>query len=323
MKKLLSALFILVFVLVGCSSASNSELQKVTLLLDYLPNTNHTGIYVANELGYYEQMGIDLEIVAAGEIQNEALLAQGEADFAVSYGEALAQFEQSSSELTSIMSVVETNTSGFLSLKEKNITSPKDFENKTYCGWGSDFEAKIIESVMDAESADFSTVENIASGSASLTSPDTPCDFMWAFAGWDKISLEQSGLDVNFEFMTDYTKDWYTPIIITTDELINEDPQLVQNFVSATIKGYEYAAANPEESADILIAQNPSLDPNLVKASQAYLSENYYTTQMGYQDPIVWEEFLQWLYDAKITPELLDADTLYTNEFVSGYYDQN
>lgn len=313
-KYLFVSIFILMLVLTGCSS--DEQLTKVTLMLDYTPNTNHTGIYAADSLGYYEDAGIDLEIIQPSDIATESVVASGSSEFGISVGENVAMFNQSDDSLLSIYGILNTNTSGFLSRADRNITRPKDFEGKTYCGWGMDIETSLINYIVSADGGDPSKV-NIITASSNLTSSEDECDLIWAYEGWDKINLELDGVKLNYIPFNDFGVDWYTPVIVTSKDYAQNNPEIVQAFISATQKGYQYAIDNPLESADMLLEAAPELDSELVKASQDFLSP-YYQTEgqpLGYQNPEIWTNFIDWLIDNEIVTDV-KAQELYTNEYI-------
>ena len=173
MKKLLSIALIgaLVLGITGCqsggdtsaSSASdeNSNLKEVTLVLDYVPNTNHTGIYVAQEKGYFEDEGLKVNIIEPGDNNTSAaLVAAGKGNFGVSYQEDVtyARAAEEPMPIKAIATIIQHNTSGFASLKDSGIESPADFEGKTYAGWQSPSEEAVIQAVMKAAGADPSTL---------------------------------------------------------------------------------------------------------------------------------------------------------------------
>lgn len=307
----------LLLVLTACSNEQNQKLEKVTLMLDYTPNTNHTGIYVADSLGYYEDAGIELEIVQPSDIATEAVVASGSSQFGISVGENVAMFDSQDDSLESIYGILNTNTSGFLSRSERNIKRPKDFEGKTYCGWGSAIETSLINTIVAADGGDPSQV-NIITATSNLLDENNECDVIWAFAGWDKINLEDNNIAVNYIPFSDYGVDWYTPVIITSNEYIKSNPETVEKFIAATQKGYQYAIDNPAESADILLAAAPELDEQLVVNSQTYLTPYYQTADqpLGYQDPQIWAIFTTWLNDNQLITES-DSEKFYTNDFIS------
>lgn len=313
----LKSLFVigLLLVLSGCSS-DNQELETVTLMLDYTPNTNHTGIYVADSLGYYAEQGIDLEIIQPSDVATESVVASGSSQFGISYGENVAMFDSSDDRLESIYGILNTNTSGFLSRADRNITSPKDFEGKTYCGWGSAIETSLINTLVESDGGDPSKV-NMITASSNLMSNNDQCDLIWAYEGWDMINLQNNGIDVNYIPFRDYGVDWYTPVIITSNDYIESNPDIVEGFIKATQAGYQYAIDNPQASADILLQAAPELDRELVQQSQLFLSDYYQTADqdLGYQDPAIWSTFTEWLVSNQIVTED-DSTVFYTNDFI-------
>lgn len=314
MKSKVILVIVLLVALSGCTT--DSELQKITLMLDYTPNTNHTGIYVADSLGYYEEAGFDLEIIQPSDVATESVVATGTSQFGISYGENVAMFNDSADELESIYAILNTNTSGFLSRASRSITRPRDFEDKTYCGWGSEIESSLIKTLVENDGGDFSKV-NIITASSNLMRESDQCDFVWAYEGWDMINLQDNQIEVNYIPFSDYGVDWYTPVIITSNSYIETNQDDVESFISATQKGYEYASDNPEESAKILLEAAPELDSELVIKSQEFLSP-YYKTEgqsYGYQSPNVWEDFTLWLVENEIITES-DSSKFYTNDFI-------
>jgi len=112
--------------------------------------------------------------------------------------------------------------------------------------------------------------------------------------------------------------DFYTPVLIANDQLLNSDPELVRDFLEATSKGYEYCVQNPESAAEIFWKAVPELDKNLVKASLNYLKTEFISdaSQWGLQDFSVWQRFADWMYQKHIIQKSLKAQELFTNEFL-------
>src|SRR5690606_30737067 len=134
-------------------SGEPQTLQKVKVVLDWTPNTNHTGLYVAKAKGYWEERGLDVEIVMPPETGAEAMVASGAAEFGVSYQESVTLAREQEVPVVSVAAVIQHNTSGFASPADKNIREPKDFEGKRYGGWGSPVEQAVIESLMQEQGA--------------------------------------------------------------------------------------------------------------------------------------------------------------------------
>ncbi len=314
-KKLFIGCLLLIIGLTGCQN--ESELEKVTLVLDYTPNTNHSGIYLAQESGFYEEVGLDVEIIQPSESSTESLIAANKAEFGISYGENVAQFNNENQEIISIMGLVAHNTSGFLSRAEKEITRPKDMENKTYCGWGSDIEKSIIESVVKTDGGNPELVNITSTSAVDIKSESSPCDVVWAYEGWDKIDMELENIDINYIPLTDYDLDWYTPVLITSNSYLNESDAIIEKFVTATIKGYELAITEPKKASDALLKNAPELDENLVVKSQEFLSTKYQDNlAFGTQSDEIWNQFMAWLKSEEIIADNIETTDMYTNKYI-------
>ena len=159
MKKLLALLIISILTLSGCGAGSASPtppttkpLTTVTLILDWTPNTNHTGLFVAQEMGYFTKAGLDVKFVQPSSSGNvEQLVAAGKADFGVSFQEQVTTARANDVPILSLAAIIQHNTSGFASPTTKNILNAKDFEGKTYGGWGLPAEDAILKALMQKE----------------------------------------------------------------------------------------------------------------------------------------------------------------------------
>ncbi len=319
MKKIL---FLIVISLITFTGCTNDNLTKVTLMLDYTPNTNHTGIYVADKLGYFQEEGIDLEIIDTGSNGVEQAVSTGSVDFGISYQENLTMSnDKGLKNLKSIYAILNENTSGLISSKDKNILKPSDLKGKTYCGWGSDVESAIVKYVAKIGYVEDKDIKIVNGGTDFLRSTDDNCDYFWEFKGWSGIEANLEKKEFNWISLKDLGLDWYTPIIITSDEFIKDNKEIVQSFVNAIIKGYTYAANNPKEASDIFLKYNKSYDKEFIKASQKYLSRYYLSDSSiaGYQKENMYKDFTKFLKDNKIIKDV-DYKNLYTNEFIDNYY---
>lgn len=326
MKRFLSFILILVLLLsmAGCGNKPSSQpkaLQKVTVLLDWVPNTNHTGLYVALDQGYYKQAGLDVKLVQATEGGTSQLVAAGQGDFGISYQEEMTTARSENIPVVALAAVLQHNTSGFAAPVSKNIKSPADFANKTYGGWGSPLESAILKTLMEKNQADFSKLKVVNVGTADFfTSVESNIDFEWIYYGWTGIEAEQRDMALDFIELKDQdqTLDFYSPIIITTENKISQDPELVKKFMQATSQGYQYAIAHPEEAGKILIKQVPDINQQLVMASQAYLSPRYQgdAARWGEMKPEVWKNFADFMYENGIIERNIDPQKAFTNEFL-------
>ena len=169
MKKLLVCLLALLLAF-SAAAFAEEELEDVTVILDYVPNTNHTGMYVALYKGWYEEEGLNVEIIEPTEGATATLIAVGKGDFGISYQEevTMALTSEDPLPIRAVAAIIQHNTSGFATWAGKDITSPADFGGKTYSCWGGPGEAAVINAVMTEAGADFDTLNIVISdGSAS------------------------------------------------------------------------------------------------------------------------------------------------------------
>lgn len=317
-----------VFLIAGCSNNKgtnqakvSNKLKKITVVLDWTPNTNHTGLYVAKAKGYFKDQGLDVDIIQPGKTGADQLVASGKADFGVGYQEAITEARIQGVPLVSIAAVIQHNTSGFASPVAKNIKTPKDFAGKTYGGWGSPIEKSVITSLMNKVHADANKVKIVNIGDTDFfTAVKRDVDFAWIYYGWDGVEAGLRNQKINMVYLTDYSKklDYYTPVLETSEKMIAQNPDTVKAFLKAASEGYNYAIKNPDQAADILIKAAPDLDPKLVKASQKWLSPKYQddAKQWGIQKESVWNNYATWMYDNKLLDKKLDANKAFTNEYL-------
>lgn len=333
-KKILSLALVGLLAIAGlsaCSGENNAsksgegdKLKKITLVLDYTPNTNHTGIYLAKEKGYYKDQGIDLEIIQPSDSDSATLVASDKAQFGVSYQEdvtyALTR-EKDPLPVKAIATIIQHNTSGFAAPVEKNIKTAKDFEGKTYGGWGSPSEEAIIKLAMEKQGADFNKLKRVDIGQDDyFTATKKNIDFAWVFDAWTGVEARLKNIKLDYIPIKDIDPalDYYTPILITSNKTIKENPDLVKKFMAATSKGYEEAIKDPSGAADILSKAVPELDKDLVKASQEYLAKLYKddAQKWGQMKAEVWKNYANFMQDNGLIKKALNVDEAFTNEFL-------
>lgn len=332
MKKILSSIIVLSIalslILSGCSSqpkpVEQKPLEKITAVLDWTPNTNHTGLFVAKDKGFFKEEGLDVEIIQPGkDTTADQLIASGKVQFGVSYQEGITFARLQNLPIVSIAAVIQHNTSAFASPAGKNIKTPKDFEGKKYAGWGSPVEEATLKALMDKHNADVKKVEILTTGAADFfATTEKDADFAWIYYAWDGIASKVKNKPINYIMLKDEDKalDYYTPVLATNETMIKEKSDIVKKFVKAASKGYEYAAGNPEDAANILLKNAPELDKALVIESQKWLSPKYKddASVWGMQKKEIWEGYTKWLFDRQLIEKMMDVDKAFTNDFLPG-----
>ncbi len=308
----------------AASVASVGGTQKITVMLDWVPNTNHTGLYVAQAKGYFKEVGLDAEILPLAEGGSlEQIVGNGKVQFGISSSEPLAKARSEGIPIVSIAPIIQHDTSGFSSLKKANIARPKDFEGKRYASFGSATEKALIGRLMQSDGGDVGKVEFVETGDADFLTlaQKGQVDFAWVFEGWEVIDGKLRGLDLNYLPLTNYTKvvpDYYTPIYIAGEEIIAKNPGVVGKFLAAISKGYNDAIADPKGTGDILAKATPETSKELIQQSQQYLAKQYKADapRWGDQKPEVWQNFATFMTEQKLLAKPFDPTKAFTTQFL-------
>ena len=322
-KRILAAVMaaaMLTLGMAGCGSANNSnsennetattaasaEKTKVTFVLDWTPNTNHTGLYVAQEKGYFDEAGLEVEIVQPPEDGAEALVGTGKAQFCMTFQDTMLPTVVGDTKMPieAVAAVLQHNTSGIISRKGEGIDTPKGLEGKKYATW----DLPIVELIP-------STVTDEASALQSKS-----VDAIWVYYGWAGIATKLKNVDTDYFYFKDINPvfDYYTPVIAGNTDWMSENPDKTKAFLTALKKGYEYSIENIDDAADILVKAAPELDKELVLESQKYMADQYKAEveQWGYIDAARWNAFYNWINEKKLLEVEIPENTGFTNEYL-------
>ncbi len=310
-------------------TTKSASLTHMTLALDWTPNTNHTGIYVALAKGWYRDQGIDLQLLPySSNINPDTLVSTGKADVGVSSTELVVADYGVGQPVVSIAAIIQHNTSALVTRADSGLNSPRDLDGKTYGGFGAPYETAVVSQIIKHAGGKgvFKNVTLNVDPIQALKSKQV--DFEWIYQGWEGIQAEREGLKLNTFYITQNgVADYYTPTIVTGPNEIKQKPDLLRRFMAATSQGYEFARTHAQESAQILIDQNKGAFPDtgLVIASQNYLSPRYADPgrKWGLQDAAAWHGYPEFILstgavlDASGKPiKSINPDALYTNQFL-------
>lgn len=305
MQKFKTLLLLSLLLISGCITKNHNQL---TIALDYSPNINYIGIYMAIQQGYYQQDNININLINASSISTEQLVITNQANLGVSYSENLL-FSDTKLPLTSIYSLYTQNLSGFISRSYKNITSIKDFANKTYCGWGSEAEKKIITALAKENGVDPNSI-NIVNTDHNFINDNGSCDIFWSYEYWSNKQAKFNGIDYNYVPLSSLNLNYYTPIIISKE---NDTNPLYSLFIKDTINGFNDAINDPQLAINVMHQYDPQI-PDQVIIDSLEAIENY-INPTGYQDPIIWEQLYNWAITNNLNPQSLEG--VFTNEYIT------
>jgi ABC-type nitrate/sulfonate/bicarbonate transport system substrate-binding protein len=312
--------------LTACAPATGPAATKAaplpaTLVLDWFPNTNHVGIYLAQSKGWYQEEGLDLRIEAPSDVNAAMkLVGAGNAELGISYQPAVTIARAQDVPVVSVAALVQHNLGVFASKKESGITRPKDFEGKRWGSSGIPQSQAQLETVMRCDGGDPAKVEEITLGQGiSQALLADRVDFMGLLPTWEGIELEMKGAELVYINYRDYClPDTYNIVFISSESTIRDKPEAIRRFAAATQRGYEAAVKDPGEATAALLAAAPDLNPELVRASMDRLAPFFIAEapRWGIQDGERWTQYATWMFENKLIQKPVDGTKAFTNEFL-------
>jgi ABC-type nitrate/sulfonate/bicarbonate transport system substrate-binding protein len=304
--------------------------DRVSIALDWSPNTNHTGIYVAQKLGLYKAAGIDLEILPYASTAPETLVSNGKADFGFSYSAGIAFARATGADVTSVFAVLQHTALeiGFRA-DRTDIKTPKDLDGKTYAGFGTPDEHPLLQTVI-RNAGGKGTFRNVTLNTSAYDAVYRgAADFTLPLATWEGIQAKIVGKPLKTFKLARYgVPPEYSAVIASSTRFLKADGAVARRFLAATTRGYQYAADHPRAAAQILIDLNRQVlqQPELVYRSAALMARSYYKDargRVGTQSLATWRGYVHFLFasgalqDADGKP--LTQEPAYSSYFTTAY----
>ena len=309
------------------------ERKRVTVALDWTPNTNHIGLYVARDKGFYGEAGLDVEILPYADTAAGTLVSNRIADFGILSSVGLFTQRAAGADLQAVYAVMQHETGRLVvDATRADIRRPRDLDGLVYGGFGSAWENALIGSIIrnDGGKGDFQTVTLGTSAYDALANGSV--DFTLEVVTWEGVQAERAGRRQRAFVFADYgVPDQHTTLLGASDAYLAENRDTAAAFLQATRRGYALAAERPEEAGDLLIAANSAAltDGGLVRASLKALNDGNYLKgkdgTVGAIDPRKMEAMGAYLFRAGILVDpdgkALAAAPDFTTYFTSSYLD--
>ncbi len=318
----------------GMLQASAAEpLTTVRFALDWTPNTDHTGLFVAIEKGYFKDAGIDVKVLPYNQTSPDALVSAGVADFGTTFQDAVTFSIAAGAKVKSVFAVDQHWASSIGVLASRtDLTSPKQLDGAKFGGVGTPGERAIVSQVIKnaGGKGDFKLITLRSSYIDALKNGQV--DFALPYMAWEGLEAKQAGKPVKYFKYTDYGfPDAYAVIVVSNPTWLKAHDALAHKFVEALQKGYTFAADHPTEAAEILIKENPTAfqDKQLVLDSQKMLSPDYKDAQgkVGPQTLKQWSGLSGFLYKKGLLAgpdgKPLSTEPNWANYFTNDYLSKN
>ena len=319
---------LLIVVLAACSATATPDpnLEPVTFMAGFTPQANlpFVGAYVAKELGYFADNGLDVTIEhSAGGGEHLQLLAAGQVD--VTTQDAAVLLERRAEPglpLVSIGLIGQKGQQAFVALAESGIETPEDWVGHTIGYKGTP--PPDVFAILDSVGVDPSQVDLVNVGFDPRVLTEGQVDVYPVFKSNEPDTLGGWGFELNMWDAADYGAPTLGLTYVATEQSVDENPEMLRSFMAAVIKGIEYARDNPDEATDIVMIyvgdggdrdhQRFILDTELIEAGSDLTDQH----GLGWQTLDQWQALEDYLvrYDALTTP--IDVEHAFTTEFLPG-----
>ena len=321
----ITILLMLSVVFSACSPGATSEPDQITVQLSWFHSAEFAGFYIADQLGYYEEENIAVNLVAGGpETDPVNEIATGEAHFGVVAGDSVIRAQENGKEIVALAAIFRKSPLVVMAMADSGIQKPEDLQGKTVgvisptldTTWDIQFMAMLNTLEIDPDTMTFVPNEfyhgadDLLSGKMEASSGN--------FSTNEPLQAEIDGDDLNLIYYSDYGIEFYNNLIVSLGTLVQENPDLVERFIEATLKGYQYAIEHPEEAVNETVKYDEGLDSSFQQAmmeAQIPLIDTG-DAPIGSMDQAVWENTQQILLYQNIIETSVNVDTIYTNEFI-------
>jgi ABC-type nitrate/sulfonate/bicarbonate transport system substrate-binding protein len=316
-----AATFCLALLSVSAATSAKAAQARLTIALDWTPNTNHIGLYAAKANGSFARAGLDVRLVQMKQTSTTQLVGAGKAEFGISFVSDVLNARAQKIPVVSIAAIIQENTSCFAARDSTGIRAIKDFEGRRYGGWGSPEEEATLRYLMKKSGADFSKLKIVTTGiSDFLPTTQKNADFMWIYMGWDGVRARLENVKLNTICLRDIDPVFNhpSPLIITSAKFAKSKPDHIRKFLAAASEGYRLAINNPQEAARLFMKEVPESDAKLVLESTIFLSKEYAKNApvWGVQDVSRFEAYRNWANQENILNLKEPSQNFVNNSFL-------
>ncbi|WP_410872088.1 ABC transporter substrate-binding protein [Nocardia sp. A7] len=315
----------------ACGSGGDSD-HTIRFALDWTPNTNHTGLYVALQRGYFADAGLDVQVLPYNNTSVDTMIDAGNAEFGISTHNSSTFARASGARVKSVLAPLQHWATGIgVRADRADLARPKDLDGKTYAGFGDPGEREALQQVIrnDGGTGDFTSV--MLGSSAYEAVYSGKADFTVSYLAWEGIEAQHHGTPMRYFRYTDFGfPDSYAIVIDANEGWLAENPDRAAKFVQALQRGYQFAADNPDAAAQDLLDANPGAfnDEALVFESQRMLADQFMKDaggKVGTQTVEQWSANSSFLYrgglltgpDGKPLTTEPDWSTYFTDEYLA------
>jgi putative hydroxymethylpyrimidine transport system substrate-binding protein len=323
------ALLALSLGLTACGEKSedvSGEAEPLSLTLDFYPNPDHAGIYMAQKLGYFEEAGLDVSIrTPADPAAPIKLLSAGQTDLAISYEPEVLLAHEQDLGVIAVAALVNRPLTSMIWLKKSGIGGVAGLRGKTIATAGIPYQDAYLKTILaraDLTPSDVKVV-NVGFGLLPAVVGGKAEAMLGGFRNVEGVDLRLRGKEPVVTPVDRLGVPTYDELVLVAQsQRLEQDPEPVRLFLAALERGTEAAAKSPQATTEALLEANPDLDPKLTRAEVAatlpLLDPPRHGRPYGYMAPGRWTEFAGWMRDNALVPDMLPPAAVLSNAYLPG-----
>jgi putative hydroxymethylpyrimidine transport system substrate-binding protein len=282
---------------------SRSSAQSMTLMLDWFPNADHVGIYQALAEGDFTNAGLNVHVeVPSNPASPLQLLAAGKVDAAISYEPELLLARNRNLPLVSVAAIVQEPLTSIVSLGSQHIRTPAQLRGKTVGDAGIPYQHAYLQTILARAKVPPASVREVNVGAnlvPAMLSKRVNAT-LGAYWNYEAVQLQQMGKRPNVIRMNQVGVPTYDELVLVVRRsTLQNQPDLIRRLVQAMARGYQSVRSDPKAAVANLVRANPSLDRKFqnaaVRATLAAFFPRDSSKPWGYQDPVQWNTYGQWM----------------------------
>ncbi|HUZ02219.1 MAG TPA: ABC transporter substrate-binding protein [Thermomicrobiaceae bacterium] len=310
-------------VLVACSPTRPGSGSQVSVALDWYPNSDHAGLYMAREQGYFTAQGLNVNLYTPSNPDDVLkLVGTGKATFGVSYEPDLLLARSQGIPVVSIAALVQHPLNSVITLQSSGITHPGQLAGKNVGTPGLAGDEALLATMLEKDGSSLDKVHLVNVGFDLV--PALVSKKVDAIVGgyWthEAIMVTQQSGPVNVMHVEQWgVPDYYELVLVASEDTVKNQPALVQHFVDAVVQGYGAAIANPTAALDAVQKNYTEMDRQMETVGIQDLVPLFKGNQPkpGWQTADRWQSYEQWMEQRKLLTKAVDPNAAFTNQFVA------
>jgi putative hydroxymethylpyrimidine transport system substrate-binding protein len=294
--------------------------EPLSLTLDFYPNPDHAGIYMAQKLGYFADAGLDVSIQTPSDPAAPIkLVAAGQTDLAISYEPEVLLAHEQGLDVVAVGAVVDSPLTSLIWLKKSGIGGVAGLRRKTIATAGIPYQDAYLKTILARAKltpSDVTTV-NVGYGLLPALVGGRAQAMLGGFSNVEGVDLRLRGKDPVVTPVDRLGVPTYDELVLVANrKRLEEDPEAIRLFLAALARGTAAAVKNPEATTKALLDANPSLDPKLTRAEVAATLP--LLSKRGTMDPAEWNGFIAWMQENRLIAGRPTTAEVLSNAYLAG-----